>query len=88
MASLSTQHHKWHNFIYFFFLLTYMGMKEINTQINGFVKNLNENLNSFVNFIGSKLKNFKNLTIGEQISYPAIGLGLILVLVSIILFII
>tara|TARA_Y100000310_G_C20020461_1_gene507137 strand:+ start:189 stop:365 length:177 start_codon:yes stop_codon:yes gene_type:complete len=58
-----------------------MGFKE---QIDG----LNRSINGFFSFIGGKLKNFPNLSIGEQISYPAIGLGFILILTSIVLFII
>tara|TARA_Y100000310_G_C20090905_1_gene538212 strand:+ start:330 stop:506 length:177 start_codon:yes stop_codon:yes gene_type:complete len=43
---------------------------------------------SFFNFVGNKLKNFPNLSLGEQISYPAVGLGLLLILTSIVLFIV
>jgi len=38
-------------------------------------------------FLNNKLSNFGTLTLGEQISYSAFGLGFVLVLVSIILFI-
>ncbi len=48
---------------------------------------INLKLNNFTNFVLSKLKNFKNLSLGEQISYPTIGLGLILVLTSLVMFI-
>ncbi|MBI2151590.1 hypothetical protein HYU21_02580 [Candidatus Woesearchaeota archaeon] len=47
----------------------------------------NQNVNDFFNFIADKLKNYKNLSIGEQIAYPAVGLGLILILVSLVMFI-
>ncbi len=57
---------------------------KLNEQLNA----INQKINAFFNFIVNKLKNFKNLTLGEQISYPAIGLGLILILTSIVLFII
>ncbi|MBS3123009.1 hypothetical protein J4437_00075 [Candidatus Woesearchaeota archaeon] len=49
---------------------------------------LNQNLNNFFNFIADKLKNYKNLSLGEQIAYPAVGLGLILLLVSLVMFVI
>ena len=48
---------------------------------------VNQKLNAFITFIGNKLKNYKNLTLGEQIAYPVIGLGFLLILVSIVLFI-
>jgi len=48
---------------------------------------INEDINAFVNFIVEKLKNFKILSIGEQVSYSTIVTGLILILVSLILFI-
>lgn len=43
-------------------------------------------INHLTNFIISKLSHFSRLSLGEQISYPVIGLGLILILVSIVLF--
>ena len=58
-----------------------MGFKE---QIN----QINQKINQFVNFIINKLANFKDLSLGEQIAYPAIGLGLLLLLISIVLFVI
>jgi hypothetical protein len=59
-------------------------MADFKAQLN----QINEKINSFFTFIGNKLKNFKNLSIGEQISYPSIGLGTLLILTSLILFII
>lgn len=58
-----------------------MGFKD---QIDEF----NLKINGFINFVSGKLKNFPDLSLGEQISYPAVGLGLILILTSIVLFII
>lgn len=49
---------------------------------------MNQKINAFFSFIGMKLKNFKNLTRGEQISYGSIGAGLLLILVSVVLFVI
>ena len=49
---------------------------------------MNQKINAFFSFVGNKLKNFKNLTLGEQISYCSIGAGLLLMLVSTVLFVI
>ena len=54
----------------------------------GKLNQLNEKLNNLSNFVIGKLKNYRNLSLGEQISYPMIGGGILLVFVSIILFII
>jgi ABC-type transport system involved in cytochrome c biogenesis permease subunit len=64
-----------------------MDFKQLNGQINQEIAKLNQELTALVNFVTYKLKNFPNLTIGEQISYPAIGLGFILILVGIVLLI-
>ncbi len=50
--------------------------------------NFNRKVGYFFSFVAGKLKNFKNLTLGEQISYSAIGVGFILILASIVLFVI
>lgn len=50
--------------------------------------NFNRKISYFFSFVAGKLKNFKNLTLGEQISYSAIGVGLIMILASIVLFVI
>ena len=47
---------------------------------------MNRKITAFFSFIGMKLKNFKNLTLGEQISYCSVGGGLLLMLVSVVLF--
>jgi len=49
---------------------------------------MNRKITAFFSFIGMKLKNFKNLTRGEQISYSSMGVGLLLMLVSAVLFIV
>ena len=56
-------------------------------QMNQQLAVINHHLDEFFSFVGGKLKNFKNLTLGEQISYSVVGLGFLLFLVSIILFI-
>ncbi|MDO8655734.1 MAG: hypothetical protein Q7K45_00720 [Nanoarchaeota archaeon] len=48
---------------------------------------MNRKINAFFSFVGNKLKNFKNLTLGEQISYCSIGAGLLLMMVSVVLFV-
>ena len=45
----------------------------------------NQKVNDLANFVVGKLKDFPNLTIGEQISYPAVGIGFILILVSVVM---
>jgi len=59
-----------------------MDFSQINQQFNGIV----QQFNVFFAFIGNKLKNFKNLTLGEQIAYSVIIAGLLLIIISIILF--
>ncbi|MDP3734132.1 MAG: hypothetical protein Q8R37_02795 [Nanoarchaeota archaeon] len=49
---------------------------------------LNHAVASCFNFVGSKLTNFKNLSLGEQVSYSSIGVGMILIMVAVVLFII
>ena len=53
--------------------------------IDGFKEGLvvfQDKANVFFIFIWAKLKDYKNLSLGEQISYPSIGLGLIMILIS------
>jgi len=63
-----------------------MDLQEFNGKVNQLFGSLSTQVSFFSNFIISKLKNFPNLSIGEQISYPAVALGFILILVSVILF--
>jgi len=64
-----------------------MNFNQFKSKIGLQLSLLNKKITSFFNFIGNKLKNFKNLFIGEQIAYSVIGLGFLLILVSMILFI-
>jgi len=57
-----------------------MGFTE---SINAF----NQAINGFFSFFGEQLKNFKQLETPEQIAFGGVGLGLVLVLLAIILFI-
>ncbi len=52
------------------------------------LEQMNRKINTFFSFVGNKLRNFKNLTRGEQVSYGSIGAGLLLMLVSVVLFIV
>jgi hypothetical protein len=63
-------------------------MSEFQTKVNAQLKILTDQINSFFSFVGEKLKNYKNLTLGEQVAYPTIGVGLVLILTSLVLFII
>lgn len=47
-----------------------------------------EAFGSFFQFVASKLQNFRNLTLGEQIAYCGVGVGLLLLLVSLVLFVV
>ncbi len=49
---------------------------------------IHQRINAFVSFVINKLKNFKRLTLGEQIAYAGVGVGLLLVLAAMVLFII
>ena len=44
-------------------------------------------INSFFTFIGNNLTHFGTLSRGEQVAYPSIGLGLILIIVGVVLLI-
>lgn len=43
---------------------------------------------SFFQDLSANLRNFHTLTLGEQVSYLAIGVGLILIVVALILFVV
>ncbi|HLD72684.1 MAG TPA: hypothetical protein VJA23_03795 [Candidatus Nanoarchaeia archaeon] len=65
-----------------------MDIKSFQNQLNQKINSINIQFNLFLTFLLKKLQNFKNLTLGEQISYCSFGGGLLLVMISIILFII
>jgi hypothetical protein len=62
-------------------------MSEFMDNMNQHLNAINQQINSFFAFVMGKLKNFKNLAVGEQISYVAVGVGLVLILISIVKFI-
>ena len=62
-------------------------MDELKAKVNAWFQNLQNNLVQGSNFVIGRLKDFKNISLVEQIAYPILGLGFLLVLVSFILFI-
>ena len=48
---------------------------------------IGEKIVSFFTFVASKLKNFKNISLGEQLAYCSSISGLLLILVSLVMFI-
>ena len=67
---------------------TYMSFDDFKDSWNEKMARINESINEFFSFIGNKLKNFKRLSLGEQIAYCCVGMGLVLILVSIVLFVV
>jgi hypothetical protein len=65
-----------------------MGFDDFKDAWNAKMAAINESINEFFSFIGSKLKNFKSLTLGEQIGFCCVFIGLVLILVSIVLFLV
>ncbi|MBT3298007.1 hypothetical protein HN385_03720 [archaeon] len=63
-------------------------MQELNNQINQYMLNLQKKIVTVTHFVISRLKNYAGMTIGEQIAYPCIAAGILLILVSIILLLI
>ncbi len=63
-------------------------MQELNNQINQYLLNLQKKIVAITNFVIGRLKNYAKMTIGEQIAYPCIAAGILLILVSIILLLI
>jgi len=56
-----------------------MNLKELNFKITNFFKNLSKNIKGFPT-------KFKRMTLGEQIAYGCIGLGILLIVISLFLF--
>ncbi|MBI4980180.1 hypothetical protein HZC30_01315 [Candidatus Woesearchaeota archaeon] len=50
------------------------------------LNDFNQKISDFFSFIGNKLQNFKELSVGEQVSFGCIGVGILLILISIVLF--
>ncbi|MEW5897461.1 MAG: hypothetical protein AB1668_07235 [Nanoarchaeota archaeon] len=60
--------------------------KEINGQISGALSAFNQKFNNMFSFLYQKIKNFRDLTLGEKISYSTMGIGLLLILISLVMF--
>tara|TARA_Y100000310_G_C20203638_1_gene588069 strand:- start:80 stop:265 length:186 start_codon:yes stop_codon:yes gene_type:complete len=60
-----------------------MDFSDIDAQLNAWGQAITE----FFKFISERLKDFKNITLGEQISFGAIAIGIIFIIISIFLFI-
>ncbi|MEK6940100.1 MAG: hypothetical protein AABX31_05215 [Nanoarchaeota archaeon] len=66
-------------------------MTTVNQMANNFQQQavlFNRRMSAFFSFLGMKLTNFKTLTLQEQISFGLIGMGLVLVVTSIVLFLV
>lgn len=64
-----------------------MDFAEVKNQLTDQLNQINEQISRFFGFVINKLKNYKNLSLGEQIAYPVVGAGFLLILISIIMFI-
>ena len=65
-----------------------MDFAEVKDQLTEQLNKIGEEVSNFFNFVVDKIKNYPSLSLGEQIAYPVIGAGILLLLISIILFII
>lgn len=63
-------------------------MSELGDNLKKKVEAVANNINQFFSFVNSKLKNYTALSLGEKIAYPSVGLGLLFILISIVLFIV
>ena len=57
-------------------------------QVKEVFAGISQSFSNLFSYVTDQLKDFPSLSLGEQIAYAAIGVGLLLVLISIILFII
>ena len=62
-----------------------MDFNQLNSQINAFLQRFKQQINRFLDFLLWRLKNFAQMTLAEQIAYPCIFLGLVLIITSLIL---
>ncbi|GEM_PF-2517822 len=65
-----------------------MDVTELKDQFVDGLNGLGDNVNSFFGFVGNKLAHFSDLSVGEQIAYGCVLLGIVLVITSIILFVV
>ena len=54
-------------------------------QVGGIFAGIGDTFSRFFSFVGTKLGNYPSLSLGEQISYAAIGLGILLLLISLVM---
>lgn len=50
------------------------------------LNDFSQKIGDFFSFIGDKLRNFKSLSMVEQVSFGCIGVGILLILISVVLF--
>jgi hypothetical protein len=63
-----------------------MDFKQISMNLNLWFAQLGKKLEFIYNFVLYRLKNYKHITPIEQIVYPLVGVGIILILVSLFMF--
>ncbi|PIN74981.1 hypothetical protein COV17_04375 [Candidatus Woesearchaeota archaeon CG10_big_fil_rev_8_21_14_0_10_36_11] len=63
-------------------------MAEVTSGFTQKLNIINKKVRAFFSFVGTKLQNFPRLSIGEKIAYPCVGLGFILIITSMILFVV
>jgi hypothetical protein len=66
-------------------------MAAVNQFVGRFQQQLalfNRRFSAFFSFVLNRLKNFKNISLQEQIAYGVTGVGIVLMITSIILFVI
>jgi hypothetical protein len=65
-----------------------MDVAELKDQFVDGLNQIGEKVNKFLAFVSNKLAHFSELSVGEQIAYGAVLLGIVLVITSIIMFIV
>jgi|GEM_PF-4450050 len=64
-------------------------MATVNQIMNGIEQQLvlfGRRVSAFFSFVSSRIKNIKTISLPEQIAYGLIGIGLVLIITSIVLF--
>jgi len=73
--------------LFSFSFVRMVNFAQINAGMNVWFENVKKNIQFTSKFVLLRIRNYKNDTRIEQIMYPVVGLGLILVLVSLVMFI-
>ena len=63
-----------------------MDMNELNAKLNAWFSNLQREVVLVSQFVVSRLEQYPSTSILEKIAYPVIGVGLVLVLVGLVMF--